>query len=338
MTSSNIRVGLAGLALSLLAAHAARAQDDAPPADLLSHVKVGQRWTFRTVEGEQSAEEVQTVAEVHPDRVVYVVTTRFLQAGKQVFENVDTEPQEWRWGARPAIDAAMLTLTKSKQERRTLEVPGMKLDCVVTITTEPAAESWIAAKGALETYPGHVKALVGAQPFRALIKVEDGPPPTVRARAADEEGALPADALAHVKVGQRWVFTSHVDQGVTSELVWTVVEVTPAEGVVRYRVKTTTRFDGQTITDEEEEPEEWSAGGSPAFEEGMTVEGFTTARKKLEVPGLALDCYVVTDRTSDEPVEVWTAVKGDHEVFPGVVKQTVGKTAVLQLARVEQPK
>lgn len=342
MTRTPLRVGLAGLALSLLAAHGACAQDDAPPADLLSHVKVGQRWTLRTVQGEEVVEEVQTVAEVRADRVVYLVTLRFMQDGKLVFENAVPDPTEWVWsgGPRQQADPAALALAKMRQERRVLEVPGMKLDCVVLITSEPASETWIPVKGDHETYPGPARAMIGEQPFRSLVKVEEGPAPTLRPRAAEEDPSAgpPAGAFDHVKVGQRWVFRQDVDETTTTELTWTIVAVAPAEGLVRYRVKTVTRYDEETQTYEEEEPSEWSAGGSPVLEEGLTITGVTTARKKLELPGLTLDCYVVTHRPEGEdPVEGWTAVKGKHEVFPGVVKHMVGKQVALQLVRVEQP-
>lgn len=340
MIRTALRVGFAGLALSLLAAHGARAQDGDPPDDLLSHVKVGQRWTLQTVDGGQMVEEVQTVAEVHPGRVVYVVTTRLVRDGKQVFENADPEPQEWTWGGRPLMEATARTLMKATQERRTVEVPGAKLDCVVTKTADPATEMWTAVKGDLETYPGLVKTVLGTQTMRNLVKVEDGPPPTVRPRTGDDETSegVPAGLFDHVRPGQRWVFQQMLGENLASEITWTVLDVTPAENRVRYRVKTTMRMEGQTVTQEEEEPSEWFAGSSPVLEEGMTIEGMTTARQKLELPGLTLDCYVLTSRLGgDEPMENWTAVKGNHEVFPGMVKQTAGKSVAWRLVRVEQP-
>src|SRR5690606_30084111 len=99
-----------------------------------------------------------------------------------------------------------------------------------------------------------------------------------------------------------------------------------------------TRYGEETHTSEDEEPSEWSSGGSPVLAEGLTIPGVTAARRKLELPGLTLDCYVITHQPEGEdPVEGWTAVKGKHEVFPGVVKHTVGKQVALQLVRVEQP-
>lgn len=335
-------VGLIGLALAMSTA-VARAEEDGPPADLLSHVKVGQRWTLRSINGEQAVEEVQHVAEVHPGRVVFTLTTRVLQGGKLLVEDVGDEPQEWTWGGRTVTDTVALGLMKASQSRRTLEVAGLRLECMVTTTSEPPSESWMATRGDLETYPGHVKGVMDGRPLRALVSVEDGPPPALRSADAPsgaEEQGLPPGALDHVKVGQRWVFGALPDQGTSIELVWTIVEVAPAEGRVRYRVKTTTRLEGdaEIYTEEEEEPQEWLAGGTPVVSEGLTVAGMTTGRKRLQVPGAALDCYVtIFAEEGSEPLEMWTAVRGDREVFPGAVKQLVGTTVGLRLERVEGP-
>lgn len=324
------------LALVLFGA-AARAQDE-PPAGLLSHVKVGQRYTFSTPIGEMASEEVWHVAEVHPDRVLYLVTTRVKQGERTIMETVEADLAEWRWGGRPMLDAGALAMAKGSQSRKTLEVPGARLDCLVTLVAE--TEAWTAVRGDLETFPALVK--VGAQglPSRTLVKVEEGPPPTLPERAAEEQldegSGLPAGALDHVKVGQRWVFVSAMGE-LRVEIAWKVTEVNAAEGRVLYTVTTKTMMEGMPTTEleEEEEPQEWSSGGSPVMDPNTKVEGITGERKVLELGALKLECYVIRTNLEGMTTEVWTAVRGTREVFPGAVRQLVGGQGEHQLVRVE---
>lgn len=321
-------------ALTLVCA-AARAQD-APPADLLSHVKVGQTYTFTTTVGQMVNEELWQVAEVHPDRVLYRTTTRVRQGERQLVEKVGQELVEWTWGGRPVQDAATLARMKGTQTRQTLEVPGLRLDCLVT--TAAGAESWTAVKGDLETFPAMVKAASRGAVVRVLTKVEEGAAPSMPeaapAEPVDEGSGLPAGALDHVKVGQRWVFANELG-AIRVENIWTVTEVVAAEGRVRYTARERTIGQGKT-TESEESAEEWTSGDSPVREAGTTVAGVTTERKVLELGALKLDCYVVNTRMGGMVTEVWTAVRGDREVFPGHVKQLIGARGGRQLVRVEE--
>jgi hypothetical protein len=326
-----------GLAL-LLSAAAARAQDE-PPADLLSHVKVGQRYTFSTTLGEMVNEEVWHVAEVNPGHVRYLTTTRVKQGERTLMEQVDDDYSDWRWGGRPVLEAGALAMAKGSQSRKTLEVSGKRFDCVVTLIHE--TESWVVVKGDLETFPAMVKAGTGtgaqASIFRTLVRVEEGPPPTLPERAPEEQveegSGLPAGALDHVKVGQRWIFTQTMGD-VRVDMTWTVTQVIAAEGRVLYKVKTKTALQGTTAESEEEDGE-WSSGNEPVLDPGTTVTGIRGERKVLELGALKLDCYVVYTNMEGITTEVWTAVKGSKEVFPGPVKQLVGGQGDLQLVRVE---
>jgi hypothetical protein len=322
----------------VLSAAAARAQDE-PPADLLSHVKVGQRYTFSTTIGEMVNEESWHVAEVHPDKVVYLSTTRIKQGERIVMEQVEQSFDEWTWGRTPVLEAAALAMSKGSQSRKPLEVSGMRFDCVVTLLAE--TESWTVVKGDLETFPGMVKAGVGAgreaSILRALVRVEEGPPPTLPERAPEEQveegSGLPAGALDHVKVGQRWIFAQTMG-GLRVDMTWTVTQVIAAEGRVLYKVKTKTTAEG-TTTESEEEDGEWSSGNEPVLDPGTTVTGIRGERKVLELGARKLDCYVVHTNLEGITTEVWTAVKGNKEVFPGPVKQIIAGQGDLQLVRVE---
>lgn len=334
MSSKSIASGLAAL---VLVAGAARAQDG-PPADLNAHVKVGQRYTFSWTLGESTHEEVWHVAEASAERVTYVLTTRLRQGAKTLVEQVNPDVQTWTWGNRPTLEPMALQMGKMKQARRTHEAPGVKLDCVVT-TTEGGLETWTAVKGELEAFPGILKVSAKEGPMRTLVRCEEGAAPTLperREQEAVEAGSnLPKGALDHVKVGQRWVFKID-NTDLVAEQVWTVTAVHAAEGRVVYSSKTVVTVDGNAVTTEEGEDAEWTAGGMPVLDPNTKVEGMSGERKKLAVPGLELDCYVLTTAMADVRTEVWTAVKGDHEVFPGPVKQLVGRLGQY-LVRVEQP-
>lgn len=329
-------IATALLALVLSCA-AARAQEEEAPADLLSHVKIGQRYTFSTTVGEMVNEEVWHVAAVLRGQVCYLRTTRVKQGARTLVEQVDQELSDWRWGGRPTLEPAALALSKGTQRRETLEVSGLRLDCVVTLMS--GTEAWTAVKGDLETFPAIVKASAQGVAVRALVRVEEGPPPTLVERAPTEEveegSGLPKGALDHVKVGQRWVFVQEMES-VRVELAWTVTAVHAAEGRVLYTVKSKTVVGTMTTESEEEEPQEWSAGGSPVMDAGTTVTGITHRREVLDVGGLKLDCYVVRTDMEGVTSEVWTAVRGDREVFPGPVKTVLTGQGGLRLVRVEQ--
>lgn len=336
--TAHVRALAVGVAL-LLSGSAARAQDE-PPADLLSHVKVGQRYTFRTPIGQMVSEECWHVAEVNPGHVRYLRTTRVKQGERTMTEQVDQELSEWRWGGSPVLEAGALAMSKGSQSRKTLEVSGRRFDCVVTLIQ--GTEGWTAVKGDLETFPGLLKAGAGSEAqggaiTRVLVSVEEGPPPTLPVRAPEEQveegSGLPAGALDHVKVGQRWIF-NHTMGEVRVELTWTVTEVIAAEGRVLYKVKTKTTAGGVINETEEEEPSEWSAGGEPVLDPNTTVTGIRGERKVLELGALKLDCYVVHTSMEGFTTEVWTAVRGSKEVFPGSVK-VVASGQDMQLVRVE---
>jgi hypothetical protein len=328
------------LAAAALVTVASLAGAQEPPPDLLKHVKVGQRWTFATTAGEFRTEEVWHVAEVNGDErwVAYLLTTRTSSNGKLVAEAVSQELQRWSGGSSSIVDAATLALSKSTQTRKSLKVPGASLEALVLTTS--GVETWTAARGDFDTFPGLIKAVTPEGTVRALEKVEEGSAPVVPAAPPEEvlegDSNLPKGALDHVKVGQRWIFEGKSgDLGM--QLVWKVKAVDAARGLVRYDLTTTARTDeGQTISAETAPDQEWSAGASPLLERGVTVVGVSGERRPLEVPGAKLECYVVKTDLSDVHMAVWTAVKGTREVFPGAVKQIIDGGG-FELVRVEGP-
>ncbi len=328
------------LVAALLAlAPLARAQD--PPADLLKHVKVGQRWTFAAVVGEFRTEEVWHVAECNSEErwVSYLRTTRTLNAGKLVTEVVGQELERWSGGASLVMEAPVLLAMKATQTRQSFQAPGVTLDAFV-LTTDAKTEQWTAARGDFETFPGLVKVLADKVQVRLLEKVEEGPPPVVPTAPPEEllegDSNLPKGALDHVKVGQRWIFKAS-SNGVEAEIVWKVTGVDAAHGLVHYDATMTTKGEGgATIPSEPQTEQEWSAGAVPVLEAGTTIAGVSGERKPLVIPGAKLECYVVTTDLGSLKMAVWSAVKGNREVFPGVVKQVVEQGG-LELLRVEGP-
>jgi hypothetical protein len=327
-----------GLAALVLAAGVASAQEGGSPSDLLAHVKVGQVYTFQWTAGTDTHEEVWHVAEVEPERVRFMKTTRMRHGGQVKLEHTESELQEWRWGGQPVLDPAALAMAKMTQSRKKLEVPGAKLDCIVTLLDDNL-ETWTAVKGDLETFPGAVKVKTKDGLLRTLAKVEAKGPPTLPARAPQEAveagSGLPKGALDHVRVGQRWRFEID-NEDMRSRMTWTVTEVHASEGRVVYRMKGEAHVDGQWVGTDEDEGLEWTAGGSPVLDPGTRIEGMSGERKVLDVPGAKLDCYALTITLGEGSTEVWTAVRGDHEVFPGPVKQVMGRMTQ-RLVRVEQP-
>lgn len=328
------------LAAALLAlASLGHAQD--PPPDLLKHVKVGQRWTFSTTMGEFRTEEVWHVAEVDAEErwVSYVLTQRTSNHGKLVTEVVTQELQRWSGGTKAVIDAPVLLAMKATQSRKTYECAGAKLDALV-IATQGPTEQWTSVRGDFDTFPGVLKVVADTTTVRALEKVEEGPPPVVPTPPPEEvlegDSNLPKGALDHVKVGQRWCFKATAN-GVESQLVWKVTAVEAAQGLVRYDVTMTMKGeDGTTIPMEPQPDQEWQAGAVPVLPPGQTVAGVSGERKPLTVPGLTLECYVITTDLGAAKLQVWSAVKGNREVFPGMVKQ-IAEGGGLELLRVEGP-
>lgn len=337
---------LASLLLTLTLCAAPAMADDEPPADVFAHVKVGQRWTFVTTAGDTRLEEVWIVGRIDAaeKRVVYMTTMRSFQGQKLIMEQVGQEALEWGAGSKHEPVAAEAAGVGISSRRDKLEVPGVKLDCYVLVQkgqedkAGQTVEMSFAVKGDWETFPGIVKTTANGASTRVLTKVEEGPAPTLpEPRPETQEGdqRLPAGALDHVKAGQKWVFK--VGPNGEAELTWTVVKVDAAEGRVTYKVKTVVKAGGQTVTNEEAEPSEWNAGSMPVLPPGLTVEGVKGERKKLEgVKGCpSLDCYLVIMGQGAESSTAWMAVKGDHEVFPGLVRQVVGGQTMHELLRVE---
>lgn len=335
-----LRPSLLAAAALLALAPLARAQD--PPADLLKHVKVGQRWTFSTTMGDFRNEEVWHVAEVNADErwVSYLLTTRTFNAGKLITEVVAQDLAQWSSASRLVLEAPVLLAMKATQTRKRFEVPGASFDAFVLSTNDGKAETWTAARGDFETFPGQLQVVAERQKVRVLLKVEEGPPPVVPTAPPEEvlegDSNLPKGGLDHVKVGQRWIFKA-TNNGVEAELTWKVTAVDAAHGVVRYDATTVSKVEGGASIPSEPQPDqEWTAGGVPVLEAGTTVTGVSGERKPLTVPGAKLECYVVTTDLGELKISVWTAVKGNREVFPGVVKQLATEGG-LELVRVEGP-
>lgn len=333
-----MRLRLAAAAALLALAPLARAQD--PPADLLKHVKVGQRWTFATTMGEFRTEEVLHVAEANAEErwVSYLKTTRTFASGKLITETVAQELERWSNATKLVLEAPTLQAMKATQTRQSFAAAGLTLEAIVLVTH--GTEAWTAIRGDFETFPGQLKLVVDGATVRALEKVEEGPPPVVPTAPPEEvlegESNLPKGALDHVKVGQRWIFKGS-SGGVEAELVWKVTAVDAARGLVRYDATTSLKGEDGTLIPSEPEPDqEWQAGAVPVLEAGTTVAGVSGERRPLSVPGMKLDCYVVTTDLGAMKMQVWSAVKGTREVFPGVVKQVVEQGG-LELLRVEGP-
>jgi hypothetical protein len=149
------------------------------------------------------------------------------------------------------------------------------------------------------------------------------------ARSQDEPKP-PADLLAHVKVGQRWTFSLPAAGPLTIERK--VTAVLPAEGRVVY---TETSIAGERR--QEDVDQEWLWTTSPPYPANALIQGYSTGRETLEVGALKLECAFMRIEADGDVTQHWTAVKGDLETFPGLVRQRSGGQVLYELLRVEGP-
>lgn len=322
------RISLAYAVLLLGLAGAAMAQD--PPPDLLAHVQPGQLWTLRTEQDGRVRERSMLVVEVHPTRVRYLEGHRETKDGRVTSAGIADRLEEWSWPPRhgPHIWSAeqlKLNAREQSQARRRLEVPGMALDCLVQRQQPPGSvmEEWIAVRGGVVTFPGRVKAAHSGATFDVLVDVKPGTFRDLPRPLHDmEPGALPREALQHVRAGQRWVFRGGEAPG---EVVHTILDV-DAHGSVTYLVPG-------------DEPDElprvacWRAAASPSWVPVDPLQRRTLERSGVifELVLMSADGWCPSGEDEDQgPPQVWVPVVGEHEVFPGA-------TAVERLVRVEEP-
>lgn len=160
---------------------------------------------------------------------------------------------------------------------------------------------------------------------------DDGSKPRAGATPAQGEGKG-AD-LAHVKVGQRWVYSL---QGGQMEMVWQVKAIDAKAGRVQYttQVHMDMGQGKQPIGDPQDQ--EWvfspmAQGPGPAVP-GVEVE---QKRRRMKVGALELDCMVVHSEVSGTTAETWIPMAGDHPTFPGLARSASNGAVVMELVRVE---
>lgn len=169
----------ARLGLPLLAALAAlllplpaRSQDEPrPPADLLSHVKVGQVWVF-SVPAAGAMRLDRKVTEVLPDegRVVYTETSTVPGAG----EPEVTAGLAWTWNPGPALPVPEEPIPGYSTGRETFTFGELRLETAFFRIQADGDDTqhWVAVKGERETFPGIVRQRSGGETLIELLRVE----------------------------------------------------------------------------------------------------------------------------------------------------------------------
>lgn len=153
-----------------------------------------------------------------------------------------------------------------------------------------------------------------------------------RASSGDEP---PADLLGHVVAGQGWRFRVVDGEGRLREEVLRVRGVAPAS--VHF-ARTTASIDGRPV-EEEALAGEWRRDGGwqpPASAPGRVV-GRRVEATTLRVGDTTFSCDLHVEGAGEAARRTWVVVKAGREVFPGVIRQTIGGRTTLELVAVERP-
>jgi hypothetical protein len=146
-----------------------------------------------------------------------------------------------------------------------------------------------------------------------------------------EPPETPPDPLAHVQIGQRYVFSA---AGVTRPS-WEVWEVVALEEEVVHIVVTRLVEQGGVPTPEGD-PEElsWTSGSA----EGALAGWSEGDLEEITVASLTFRCQV-REKTTDSGLEVraWIPIVDGRPTFPGFVRWQVGGTTLVELTDVVPP-
>jgi hypothetical protein len=134
------------------------------PTPDLSHVKVGQRYTYTMKnEGAPPMQMVYTVRKVEGGTVHYEITT-IMDLGQGPQPVGPPTPQEWsHQGGDPGGDP-------EGSVREQVTISGVTFDCLVIVSGE--SKVWVPMSGSVPTFPGLVKTTTGAASTMELTKVE----------------------------------------------------------------------------------------------------------------------------------------------------------------------
>lgn len=203
------------------------------------------------------------------------------------------------------------------------------------LVTSAARDLWLATASPLEagagrrhfavTHEGVVHEAKAPFALDAACQLRSDAP--MRSLGARKAGAI----LAHVRAGQRFVYTMTNAGAPKMEMIYTVREV--GDLLVKYDIVVLMDM-GQGMTPVGEPTlQEWryeptrqlvppQDGGAPKLE---------TTREVVTVSGVSLDCLVVTVGTSS----TWIPMTGDQATFPGVVRSMTDGQVIIELVRIE---
>lgn len=136
----------------------------------------------------------------------------------------------------------------------------------------------------------------------------------------------PKDLLAHVQVGQRWVF----DLQGQMQMTWHVTSV-EAVGRVRYSMRFT--LQGKPLEGQSQDGEWVYTGPAVAPPEEARTPDMSFGREDYVAGERKLEAL----KTKVGLMTSWVAVKGDHPTFPGVLEASMSDEVQVKLLRVEGP-
>ncbi len=136
----------------------------------------------------------------------------------------------------------------------------------------------------------------------------------------------PKDLLAHVQVGQRWVF----DLQGGMQMTW---HVTSVEEVGRVRYSMRFALQGKPLDGQSQDGAWVYSGPVVAPPADATTPDMTFGREEYAAGERKLEAL----KTKVGLMTSWVAVKGDHPTFPGVLEATMSDEVQVKLLRVEGP-
>jgi len=153
----------------------------------------------------------------------------------------------------------------------------------------------------------------------------EGDSPEAGEPLAPAPGA-PADLLAHVQVGQRWVFELQAGM----QMTW---HVTSVEQVGRVRYSMRFSIQGKPLEGQSQDGEWVYSGPVVAPPADATTPDMTFGREEYAAGERKLEAL----KTKVGLMTSWVAVKGDHPTFPGVLEASMSDEVQVKLLRVEGP-
>lgn len=325
-----------------------------PPADEIARDLVQQpdgRWLLDVPQ--EAADEVAR-ARREQDEAGAIAALKLLASAQTLFFEGDKD-QNGRQDYAPDLPAlARLQFIDAQLAE------GTKFSYRFTLVTSPDRSRWLATAAPIDSASGGACFAVNqaaevheaSTPFAAdaaTCAIPEGAPKAARRRVVPRDGqapeafplegeppaageplepapGAPADLLAHVQVGQRWVFELQAGM----QMTWHVTSVEEV-GRVRYSMRFT--IQGKPLEGQSQDGEWVYSGPAVAPPAEATTPDMSFGREEYVAGERKLEAL----KTKVGLMTSWVAVKGDHPTFPGVLEASLSDEVQVKLVRVEGP-